>query len=261
VAAASSLAVAWALARGVSRAARRAPTAAPDDASRAAGLRAALAWLSFPPLLVAVTSGTSDLLLAALLVGALALARRPLASTALVVLAGWFKLVPFALAPIWLARLRGRRLLAALALLAGSAIATAVLLVALGGPGGPGRMLEAMAFQLDRRSLHSPWLLLGVEWLQPLMQAGVLALVAGATVRVWHDAELARDPARLAAIAVAVLIGLQLAGNYWTYLYLAWTLPCIALSPLLAAGERTAPARARAMSARRAGIPAEAAPV
>jgi hypothetical protein len=226
VAAACSLGVAWMLVRSL---------------HGSAGLRAALAWLAFPPLLVAVSSGTSDLLLAALLAAALVLARRRVASAGLIVAAGWFKLVPFALLPVWVAGLRGRRLAAAVVLLAASTAATLALLVALGGGGAPARMLHDMTYQLERRTLHMPWTLLGMPWLQPLVQAGVLALIAGATVRAWRDAAFAEDRARLAAFAGAVLLGLQLAGNYWTYLYLAWVLPCIALS-LLAGAEQRAPA-------------------
>jgi hypothetical protein len=222
-------------------------------ASPAAGLRAALAWLACPPLFVAVSSGTSDVLLAALLTGALVLSQRRLASAALIVAAGWFKLVPFALLPVWLARLRGRRLVAALALLAASAAATWALLVALGGAGAPARMLHAIGYQLDRRTLHSPWTLLGIEWLQPLAQAGVLALVAGATVRARRDAAFAADPLRLAAFAGAVLLGLQLCGNYWTYLYLAWAAPCVVLSLL---ADVPGPAHARAPAAVLAREPA-----
>jgi len=235
VAAASALGIAWLLAR----------FAGATPAPPAAGLRAALAWLTCPPLFVAVSSGTSDVLLAALLAGALVLSQRRLASAALIVAAGWFKLVPFALLPIWLARLRGRQLAAALALLAGSAAATWALLVALGGAGAPVRMLHAIGYQLDRRTLHSPWTLLGIEWLQPLAQAGVLALVAGAAVRARRDAAFAADPLRLAAFAGAVLLGLQLCGNYWTYLYLAWAAPCVVLS-LLADAPCPEPARAPA---------------
>jgi hypothetical protein len=242
VAALSAIAGAWLLAR----IAGRASTATreldrPDDAARAAGLRAALAWLALPPLLVTASTGTSDVLLGVLLLGALALARRPLASVAAILVAGWFKVVPFALLPIWLARLRGRRLLAALALTAASAIATLAALVALGGTRAPAQMLHAIAYQADRRTLHSPWTLLGIEWLQPLGQAAVIAFVAAATVRVRRDAAFAADPLRLAAVAAAVLLGLQLTGNYWTYLYLAWVVPCIVVG-LLADAPRLAPA-------------------
>ena len=243
VAAGSALIVAWLLARSAARWAR--PRGEPAGGAQAAGLRAALAWLACPPLFVAVSSGTSDVLLAALLTGALVLSQRRLASAALIVAAGWFKLVPFALLPVWLARLRGRQLMAALALLAASAAATWALLVALGGAGAPARMLHAIGYQLDRRTLHSPWTLLGIEWLQPLAQAGVLALVAGAAVRARRDAAFAADPLRLAAFAGAVLLGLQLCGNYWTYLYLAWAAPCVVLS-LLAEAPGLALARAPA---------------
>lgn len=260
VAAAGAIAVAWLLARiargaVVATAATRGPAVVDDlgrDAERAAGLRAALAWLAYPPLVVTVSSGTSDVLLAVLLVGALALTRRRVASAALVVAAGWLKLVPFALLPIWLARLRGRQLATALALLTASTLATWGLLVALGGAGAPARMLHAIAFQLDRRTLHSPWSLLGIEWLQPLMQAAVLALVAGATVRVWRERALAEDPVRLAAMAAAVLLGLQLCGNYWTYLYLAWAVPCVVVS-LLAPSSQLASARAPSPAVRTRG--------
>jgi glycosyl transferase family 87 len=255
-AAASAIAVAWMLTRALR--ARPARFAAPPDEAgedRTAGLRAALAWLAYPPLVVTVSSGTSDVLLAALLVGALLLAYRPLASTALVIVAGWFKLVPFALLPIWLARLRGRALVAALALLAASAVATVALLVALGGTGAPGRMLQAMAYQLDRRTLNSLWTQLpAIAWLQPFTQAAVLALIAAATLRVRRDPALASDPVRLAGIAGAVLIGLQLCGYYWTYLYLAWAVPCIVLA-LLAGVRETAPAPVAARVRARAAVP------
>jgi hypothetical protein len=249
VAAAAAVAGAWLLARlGATIAARRedreprAPER-PDDAARAAGLRAALAWLTLPPLLVTVSTGTSDVLLGALLLAAIALWRRPLASVAAILVAGWFKVVPFALLPIWFARLRGRRLAAALALTAASGVLTLAALVALGGPHAPMRMLHAIAYQADRRTLHSAWTLLGLEWLQPLGQAAVLALVAGATVRVRRDAALAHDPLRLAALAGAVLLGIQLTGNYWTYLYLAWAVPCVVIG-LLADAPAPAPAGA-----------------
>jgi len=242
VAALSAIAGAWLLARIAGRAsASTRELDGPDDAARAAGLRAALAWLALPPLLVTASTGTSDVLLGAMLLAALALVRRPLASVAMVLVASWFKVVPFALLPIWLARLRGRRLLAALALTAASAALMLLALVALGGTRAPGQMLHAIAYQADRRTLHSPWTLLGVEWLQPLGQAAVLALIAAATVRVRRDAALAADPMRLAALAGAVLLGLQLTGNYWTYLYLAWVVPCIVVG-LLADASRPAPA-------------------
>lgn len=245
VAALAAVAGAWLLARLTRSVAAPADAVEPgrDLVTRAAGLRAALAWLTLPPLLIGVSTGTNDVLLGVLLLGALVLVRRPLASTAALLVAGWFKVVPFALLPIWLARLRGRQLVIALALTAATAVLTLAALVALGGSGAPRAMLHAIAYQAERRTLNSPWTALDLEWLQPLGQAAVLALIAGATVRVRRDRALADDPVRLAALAGAVLLGLQLTGNYWTYLYLAWVVPCVVVGLL---AEAPAPRRVHA---------------
>ena len=136
-----------------------------------AGLRAALAVLAFPPLLITASTGTSDVVLGAMLVLAVLLWRRPAAGAALLSLAGWFKLAPFALLPVLLAPLRGRRLLAPLVSIAAVAVPVLALLVVLGGAHGPGEMLHAIAYQFTRGSLQSVWSVLGIERLQPVAQA------------------------------------------------------------------------------------------
>jgi len=203
---------------------RRAPDA------EAAGLRSALTWLSFPPLLIIASTGTTDVVLAAMLAFAVLLWRRPGASMALLAVAGWFKLTPFALVPVWLAPLRGRRLATAIAALVAVSAATIGLVVALGGIHGPAMMLHAVAFQLNRSSLQSPWVALGITSFQPIGQACVLALIAAAAVRLLRAPELAADNARIAALSAAILIALQLVANYWAFLYLAWIVPLIGLS-------------------------------
>jgi hypothetical protein len=202
-----------------------------DDAKEL-GLRSALLWLAFPPLLITVSTGTTDVVLGLLVLFAIVLWRRPLASVGVLAAAGWFKLVPFALVPLWLARLRGRRLLAAAGILAGSAAAVVGLLVAIGGAGGPAAMLHAVGYQFSRGSPQSVWSVLGLRWLQPLGQASVLALIVAATVHIARDHELAWSRTRIAALAGAVLIGIQLAADYWAFLYVVWTVPLILLSLL-----------------------------
>jgi hypothetical protein len=192
-----------------------------------AGLRAALTWLSFPPVLIVASTGTTDLVLAAILLFAVVLWRRPLASITLLSLGGWFKLAPFALLPMWLAPLRGRRLLAAVALLVAVSGAMLAVLVALGGSQGPAAMARAVAYQFSRGSPQSVWSVLGVAWLQPVGQAAVLGLVAGACVRLVRDRELAGARTRIAALTAAIVIGLQLAADYWAFLYLVWMLPLV----------------------------------
>lgn len=194
-----------------------------------AGLRAALALLSFPPLLISVSTGTTDIVLAAMLVLAIVLWRRPAVSSTLIAAAGWFKLAPFALVPIWLAPLRGRRLWAASAAMVAVSGAMIGILVALGGTRGPSAMVHAVAFQLSRGSPQSVWSVLGIEALQPIAQAAVIGLVIGAAVRLRRDPRLALDRTRIAALSGAVLIGLELAADYWAFLYLAWVVPLLVL--------------------------------
>jgi hypothetical protein len=110
---ASALAVAWAMFRGGAggRLARRCARPAEHEL---AGLRAALTWLAFPPLLAAVSTGTSDVVLAGMVVMAVLLWRRPGMAAGLLAVGAWFKLAPLALLPARLATLRGRRLTRAL---------------------------------------------------------------------------------------------------------------------------------------------------
>jgi Glycosyltransferase family 87 len=197
-----------------------------------AGLRAALAWLAFPALLITASTGTTDVALAAMLAGAVLLWRRPAACAGLLAVAGWFKLAPFALLPVRLAPLRGRGLCGALAGVALVSLPLVALLVALGGLRGPVEMLHAVSFQFSRGSLQSAWATLGLERLQPLVEALALGLIAAAVIALRRDPALAEQPARMAALMAAILLGLQLSADYWAFLYVAWVAPLIVLSLL-----------------------------
>lgn len=219
-----------------------------DLAQVEAGLRAAVAWLAFPPLLATVSTGTTDLVLAAMLVGAIAAWQRPALCSAALGAAAWFKLAPAALLVLVFAPLRGRaRLAPALALIAVS-VPLLALLLALGGSGGVVDMIHAVGFQFSRGSEQSLWAAAGLRSLQPLGQAAVLALLAGAAVALRRDPALAADRRRMAALSAAVLIGLELTGNYWAFLYLVWVVPLVLVSVLspsppdaLVAPARTSP--------------------
>jgi hypothetical protein len=208
---------------------------------RKTGLRGAIGWLTFPPLIVAVTTGTTDVALAALLFAAVLLWRRPRSGMAVATGAAWFKLVPVALLPLLLARLRGRALVQALAAAAITSAVMVAVLVALGGVDAPVRMVDAMTFQFTRGSQRSIWTLIGSPPIQQLAEAATVALIVGAVVRIRRDRTLAEDLARIAAIAAAVLLGLQISANYWNYSYLVWVFPFLALS--LLADERALPDR------------------
>jgi hypothetical protein len=234
VAVLAALVAAWAVfrtaagarARGAGRAGRGARSAAAEEA----GLRAALACLAFPPLLITASTGTTDVVLAAMLAVAVLLWRRPTACSSLLAGAAWFKLAPLALLPVCVAPLRGRRLAGALAAIALVSLPPVALLVGLGGVRGPADMLHAISYQFSRGSQQSVWGALGISGLQPLAQACVLGLVAAAVVKLRREPDLARDRTRMAALAVAILIGLQLAADYWAFLYLVWFMPLVGLS-------------------------------
>jgi Glycosyltransferase family 87 len=189
------------------------------------GPRMAIAVLAFPPLLVTVSTGTTDVVLAAMLGLVLLLWHRPAWGGAVLSGAAWFKASPVLLAPLLLARLRGPGVRRALVGMIGVSVLMVGVLLALGGAAAPGRMLSAMAFQFTRASPHTLWATVGSVPLQQLTEALTLALIAGAAVRLRRDGRLAADRSRVAALAAAILLGAQISGSYWNYMYLVWALP------------------------------------
>ncbi len=227
---AGAVLVAWLLARAY-RVARRPSAGAVAEGRRLAGLRAAVAWLCFPAVLVAVSTGTTDILLGASLLLAVLLWRRPGTSTGVLALGAWFKLVPVALMPFALARLRCRRdWIRVLGLVAVISLPMVLVLVALGGVGGVGAMLRAIGFQGERTSAFTLWDHIGSVPGQQLVEAAVLALIAGGALRLRRDGALARDRVRVGLLFAVVLIGLQIAADYWSFLYLAWFVPLVCLA-------------------------------
>jgi hypothetical protein len=167
-----------------------------------------------------------------MLTAAIVLWRRPAISVGVLAAAAWFKLAPAVLIPVWLAPLRGRRLAAALCSLVVVSLPLLGLLLAMDGLHGPVAMVHALSFQFSRGSPMSLWSVPGAKVLQPLMQGCVLGLIAGSVVRLRNDPELAQDRTRMAALAATILIGLQLAADYWAFLYLVWVLPLLCMSLL-----------------------------
>jgi hypothetical protein len=197
--------------------------------STTTGLRTAIAVLAFPPLLVTVSTGTTDVVLAAMLAGALLLWRRPASSGAVLSAAAWFKASPILLVPLLLAPLRGRSAVRAVVGLLSITVLMLGALVAFGGVAAVSSMLKAMSFQFTRSSPHTLWAMVGSVPLQQVTEAATLALVAGAALRLRRDGALAGDRTRMAALAGAVLLGLQIAASYWNYMYLVWALPFLAI--------------------------------
>jgi hypothetical protein len=221
------------------RIAGSAQIAASDEQQRTERrLRAVLAWFAFPPVLLAASGGSNDLLLAACLAWMLALRTRAGSSLLLLAMGVWVKLVPVILLAIWLPYRRDlTRACIAPAVL--SAALTGVLL-ALGGLSGVSSMLGAMTFQFQRGSFFAPWYTFDVGWLQPLAQAGVIAVLLAAILHLRAEPSARRDLVRMSALAGALLLGVQLAANYWTWSYLPWVLPFLAVALLTAEGRTPA---------------------
>lgn len=222
-----------------------------DGRGAASRWPALIALLAFPAALLSTSSGTNDGLIAAALIWALAWWARPALSTAVLAGAGVAKLAPLVLLPLWLARLRGRALVHALAAAAAVGAASLAALVLIGGTSGPSDMLHAMSFQVSRRSMMSLWATLDLQGVQPLAQAATLAIALGGAVLVARDKQLAADPRRVAALITAVLAGLQLQANHWAPLYLLWLAPPAMVALLGPLGARaTVPAAEPAPAAR-----------
>ena len=207
---------------------------------RLAGPRGVLAWLAFPPVVLTASGGSNDMVLAALLAWALALWASVGRSSLLLAAAAWVKVVPLVLVPVWLARLRRDSILRAV--VPGVALSALLCgwLILLGGVDALGKMVESLSFQLQRGSFHSPWRPFGLEGLQLVVQAGLLAAVAALALRARRDTALRRDPTRLAAALGGLLLWLQLAANYWTWAYLPWVFPFVAVALLAGATEGAA---------------------
>lgn len=202
-------------------------------ASRAAGLRLTIAWLCFPPVLIAASAGSNDLAAAACVAWAVALAAHAGRASVALALAGSVKLVPFLALPVWILRQRGGALVRSVGAAAAVVAGVVVWVVVLGGVDGLGDMARAVGFQAERGSLLSIWTLAGAGAAQVVVQAAVVTLLVAGAARVWVDRAFASDLPRIAALAAGVLLGTQIAANYWTYAYLPWVFPLVAVALLI----------------------------
>jgi hypothetical protein len=161
----------------------------------------------------------------------LAARSKPALSLLLLCMAAWVKLVPLILLPLWVAsrhRVGVRVLIPAGAL----SLALGTLLITLGGFHAISQMLSAVAFQFQRGSFFAPWYTFDLRWLQPLVQAAMLCLLVVVCARQWRRRHAGGDHLAFAALAGALLLGVQLSANYWTWSYLPWVFPFVALTLL-----------------------------
>lgn len=203
------------------------------------GVALAWAWVAYPFTLFASSTNANDSLVSLLVVGALLGATSAPARGIAVGLAGMAKLAPLGLAPLFFSVTRGGRFFSRASLgyiLAFLATCGAMLGVAALLGSGPGEIWQrTVAFQADRGSPFSVWGLWGWPGPQKVVQgAAVLFCLALSVVP-----RGARSTPRLAALAAAALIALQLGVDHWFYLYIVWFFPAVMVALLARAPARS----------------------
>jgi hypothetical protein len=184
------------------------------------GVVFAYAWAAFPFTAFALECNTNDALVATLILASLLLANSPPGRGALAALAALTKFAPLAMAPLLLThRLREQRLRGlALFALAFVLVALVAMAPALAHNTPSTIYARTIGYQSGRRTPFSAWGLYGgLRGWQTAVQ--ILAVGLAAAVALVPSRG---DLVALAACAGAVIIGVELAADYWFYLYIPW---------------------------------------
>jgi hypothetical protein len=207
---------------------------------RRLGTTLAYAWAAYPYSLFVLSTNANDALVAALVVFALLALTLPrgkgIASGATLALGAASKFGAAALAPLLAGgtgTLKGtpiraqageRRLRRALPFALAFAVVLAAAFLPFVPDGGLRELYDrTVGYQAGRGSPFSVWgQEEGLGWLQTALQAGVVVLALAL-----FFVPRRRDPRQLAALAAAVLIGVQLTLTHWFYLYVAWFAPLV----------------------------------
>jgi Glycosyltransferase family 87 len=210
----------------------------PGREGRDLGVILVFAWAAFPYSDYVLQSNSNDSLVPALVLAALVLIASPVGRGAMTALAGLTKFAPLALAPLFAAGPRvglastdpdtgerplGRRRVRALALfvLAMVGVGALAMFQTLLDPGPTTFWDRTIGEQIDRESPFSIW---GQEpSLEPLRTALLIATAGLAVALALVPRH--RTPARIAALAAAVMIALQITAEHWFYLYIVWFFP------------------------------------
>lgn len=195
------------------------------------GIVLAYLWAAWPFSLYVLNCNTNDGLVAALAAATLYVATKPAARGAVTALAGLTKFGALGLAPLLATHgappgRMGRTILRFTAAFVGTAVVVS-LPILLRGESLHTIYDRTIAFQADRDAPFSIW---GLHHLTVPEHLWQLAAVFFAAVAALLPRR--RDVIGLAAVAAAVVIGLQLGLNYWFYLYLVWFFPFLAVALL-----------------------------
>jgi hypothetical protein len=225
----------------------------PGPAGTRLGTILAFGWAACPYTAFALESNSNDILVSALLVGALLLIDSVPGRAVMIGVASLAKFAPLALAPLFAAGVRtevsepkGRlgRLLAMprpapTAIFAVALALTAAVLLA--GPAvDPGLATfwnRTVATQTDRSSPFSVWgQVPSLGWLRTLVEIAVAGLAMAVAF-----VPRRRDLRQVAALGAAIMIGVELTLEHWFYLYIPWFLPFLLLALALGDGVANRP--------------------
>lgn len=218
----------------------------------------AFAWAAYPYTAFALESNSNDLLVSALIVGAMLLIDSPAGRGGMIAIAGLTKFAPLALVPLFAGGVRDsesdasgsrlRRFLSVLRLrptLAFGLVFGAVTALLLASPAvdpGLGTFWDrTIGFQANRNSPFSVWgQTPSLHWLRTVVEvaAGLLAVAVAFVPR-------RRNLRQVAALGAAVLIAVELTMNHWFYLYIPWFFPLLALALVLGDEPSPSPRPAR----------------
>ncbi len=198
----------------------------------------AFAWVTWPFSQYASSSNTNDSIAPALLVWGFLALTSPVARGAAVALSGWTKFASLLLVPLWSGYPEARRPRNVAVYLAAFAATTLVVFFVLllePSPLHAARVFydRTVAFQIGRDSPFSLWdwrqyHAQGIPDLHLVQRVLQVVLVIGSLALAWFPRR--RSPLRLAALTGAVLVGFELVLTHWSYLYLPWFFPFVALA-------------------------------
>ncbi len=208
----------------------------PDREGNVLGLTLLFAWVAYPYTAFVMQSNSNDELISALVVWSLVAFASPLARGSLIAIAGMAKFVTLPLVPLYAAGGRGIRLrtradrryaLRPLVLFALAFLFFTALLLAYPAvdPGLSMFWERTVQTQLERESPFSIWGQNDLEWLHTALKAGVVLLGIVVAFFPWR-----RTLIQIAALAAALIIGVEMLLEHWFYLYIPWF-----LGPLLVA--------------------------
>ncbi len=202
------------------------------------GATLAFAWAAWPFTQYASSSNTNDSIMPALLVFGFLVLTSDLGRGAAVAVSGWTKFASLLLLPLWSGYPEARRPRGAALTLLGFGVATALVFSVLlfdPSPLHAARVFfdRTVRFQVGRDSPFSLWdwrqyHARGIPDLHLVQTALQVLLVLGALLLGWWPRH--RSPLRIAALSAVLLIGFELVLTHWSYLYLPWFFPFVAMA-------------------------------